>query len=78
MPQPAGSLYSVLIRDDGKYIPDARAYLSENILIMDIGFGTFDFYGVKNSVVACKESVDKTGMHEVMQHASWDPDPLSL
>jgi len=70
MPQPAGSLYSVLIRDDGKYIPDARAYLSENILIMDIGFGTFDFYGVKNSVVACKESVDKTGMHEVMQHAS--------
>lgn len=70
MPQPAGALYSVLIRDDGKYIPEAKKYLRENILIMDIGFGTFDFYGIKNTVVVCKESLGNTGMRKVMQQTS--------
>lgn len=70
MPQPAGSLYSVLIQNDGKYINDAKAYLYENILVMDIGFGTFDFYGLKNRVVECKESIDEIGMREVMLHTS--------
>ena len=48
MPQPSGSLYSALIRQDGTYMPDAKRILFSNILVMDIGFGTFDYFGIKS------------------------------
>lgn len=70
MPQPAGSLYSVVIQSDGKYTQDAKKYLLGNTLVMDVGFGTYDFYGLKNRTVACKESINQIGMHEIMKHTS--------
>ena len=66
MPQPAGALYSVLIKNNGTYTNDARTMLSGNVLIMDVGFGTFDFYGIKNRSIVCKESIDQIGMREVL------------
>lgn len=48
MPQPAGALYSFLITSEGRYIPNAKNYMMSNLLVMDIGFGTFDFYGLKS------------------------------
>lgn len=70
MAQPAGTLYNALIQPDGKYTPNARQMLFSNILILDIGFGTFDFYGIKNRTVACRESIDEIGMKQVMKETS--------
>lgn len=66
MPQPAGSLYSVLINNKGAYMPGARDILFGNCLVIDIGFGTFDFYGIKGRAIACKESTDEMGMRQVL------------
>lgn len=70
MPQPAGSLYSTLIKDDGVYVPNAKSFLFGNTLVMDIGFGTFDFYGIKSRSIACKESKDEIGMRQVLKRTS--------
>lgn len=70
MPQPAGSLYSVVIGNDGKYVQNARDFLYGNTLVLDAGFGTFDFYGLKNRTIACKESIDEIGMYEILKHTS--------
>lgn len=70
MPQPTGALYSVLIKNDGKYVDDAKKMLCSNILVMDIGFGTFDFFGIKNRSTVCKESIDEIGMREVLANTS--------
>lgn len=65
LPQPAGALYSVLINSDGTYTSDARSLLTSNVLVMDVGFGTFDFFGIQNRTISCKESSDELGMREV-------------
>ena len=70
MSQPAGALYSVLIKNDGQYVPDAKKLLCSNLLVLDIGFGTFDFYGIKNRSIVCKESIDEIGMREVLSHTT--------
>ncbi len=66
MPQPSGSLYSSVIKPDGKYTDNAKAMLSSNVLVLDAGFGTFDFYGLLNRSVKCKESTDELGMRQVL------------
>lgn len=70
IPQPAGSLYSILIKNDGNYVDNAKEILCDNILVMDIGFGTFDWYGLKNRTVSCKESTDEYGMLQVLSSVS--------
>lgn len=70
MPQPAGGLYSALIRNDGTYIPDAKKILSDSVLVMDIGFGTFDFYGIRNRTLVCTDTVSETAMRAVMSDVS--------
>lgn len=70
MPQPAGSLYSALICSNGNYAADAKEFLFSNTLVMDIGFGTFDFYGIKSRAIACRESIDDIGMREVLRRTS--------
>lgn len=69
MDQPAGALYSVLIKNDGKYVPDAKQILTSNVLVLDIGFGTFDFYGFIGREIACRESIDSIGMREVLSES---------
>nr|WP_317428890.1 ParM/StbA family protein [uncultured Blautia sp.] len=70
MPQPSGSLYSALIRQDGTYTPDAKRILFSNTLVMDIGFGTFDYFGIKKQKAVCKESIDDVGMKQVLKETS--------
>lgn len=70
MPQPSGSLYSVLIRPDGKYVENAKKMLSSNVLVIDAGFGTFDFFGIMNREIKCKESTDELGMRQVLSRTS--------
>ena len=68
--QPAGTFYSILIDENGKYIPDARLVMSKNILIVDAGFGTFDPYGILNRKIYLKESLPDLGMKKVLQEAA--------
>lgn len=70
MPQPAGALYSALISNNGEYIADARKYLFGKTLVADFGFGTADFYGIKNRQLTCCESVANTGCGEIMKRVS--------
>lgn len=69
MEQPKGALFSALTMDDGNETPDALNVLINNVLVMDIGFGTFDFYGLIGRSVACSESIDTIGMREVLTEA---------
>lgn len=70
MAQPMGALYSVMARNDGTYTKDSAMMLKHNVLVMDIGFGTGDFYGIKDRIVECKDSINDIGMHEVLAKAS--------
>ena len=66
--QPTGTLYSTLIKNDGKYVDDAKDILCSNVLVWDIGFLTGDLYGLRNREVACKESTDQIGMKMVLDN----------
>ena len=66
MAQPMGALYSVITRNDGTFVPNAMAMLKGSVMVMDSGFGTFDFYGIKERHVDCQDSVNDISMHEVL------------
>lgn len=70
MPQPAGSYYSTIIRSNGEYMPDAKQFLYENVLVIDIGAGTGDIYGIKSRTIVSKESINNIGMREVFKRTS--------
>ena len=70
MSQPAGTLNSIMVSDDGSFRENARQFMAGNILIADAGFGTFDPYGVINRKVALQESIDNLGMKRILEKAS--------
>ena len=70
MPQPAGTLYSVVIDENGHSLPDAREFFSKNILVADVGFGTFDPYGLINRKIVLKESFSNIGMRRILAETS--------
>ena len=70
MPQPAGTLYSVVVDENGHNLPDAKAFFSKNILIADVGFGTFDPYGLINRKLVLKESLSNIGMRRILAETS--------
>lgn len=70
MSQPAGTLNSIMVSDDGAFRENARQFMAGNILIADAGFGTFDPYGVINRKVALQESIDNLGMKRILEKAS--------
>ena len=51
-------------------MPDAKDFLFNNVLVLDIGAGTGDIYGIKSRTIVCKESVDNIGMRAVLKHTS--------
>ena len=53
------------MQNNGNDVPNAKEILCSNTLVMDIGFGTFDFFGIKNRVIDCKDSSDECGMRKV-------------
>lgn len=70
IPQPSGGLYSAIMQKDGHYAPIARDILYKNTLVVDIGFGTADFYGYKSRAIVYTESIDDIGMKEIMKAVS--------
>ena len=67
MAQPAGSMTSAFVKNNGEYIGDVMQYLTKNTLVLDIGFKTLDFYGFKNRIEDCVSSEDNKGMYEVLK-----------
>ncbi len=80
MPQPLGTFYSVMTNNDGKLsegksdgsVPSSKELLYKNVLVMDIGFGTFDFYATKNRTAETDKKVSKNdvGMKAVLAEVS--------
>lgn len=68
--QPMGALYSAMTKSDGTYTQNAMRMLKSNVLVMDIGFGTGDFYGIRDRMVECCDSINDIGMHEVLRRVS--------
>ena len=65
--QPAGTLYSTLIKNDGKFVENAKEILLGNVLVWDIGFLTGDLFGLKGRNKECQESSVDVGMSQVLQ-----------
>jgi len=73
MPQPMGSMISVSVGSDGRPVPDARKYLSSNVVILDPGFGTLDDYEVVKGTIQGKgETSPELGMREVLTRTCKD------
>ena len=70
MSQPAGTLSSLLFDDNGEEREGAKKFASGNILIADIGFGTFDPYGIVNRERVLEESINNLGMKRVLEVAA--------
>lgn len=70
MPQPAGTLYSVVVDENGHNLPDTKEFFLKNILIADVGFGTFDPYGLINRKLVLKESLSNIGMRRILAETS--------
>ena len=65
MEQPKGALYSAIIHNNGMFTRDAMGMLKGSVMVMDAGFLTFDFYGIRDRRVECHESLDNIGMYQV-------------
>ena len=70
MSQPAGTLNSILFNDEGERRDEAKELMAENIIIADIGFGTFDPYGIINRKKVLEESINNLGMKRVLETAA--------
>lgn len=65
--QPKGTMASINIGNNGKYIPDAPKYMTGNLLVCDIGYNTMDIFGFKGHKLTVKESWNTYGMRAVLQ-----------
>ncbi len=77
MKQPQGALYSVIVRNDGDRVrstdpdmPYAKRLLCGRTIVLDAGFGTFDFYGIQERRDVLHPSLDDIGMKAVLQKTS--------
>ena len=70
MPQPMGSLYSAVINDSSKPLPDAGELFHSGILGFDPGFGTVDTFVIRGGTVQSYDSFDNLGMKAVYKRLS--------
>lgn len=67
IPQPMGTLFSIVTDKDAGLTEDAKKILSSDTLIFDGGFGTLDIYKIKNSLIdedAC-DTFDDLSMKKI-------------
>ncbi len=70
MSQPKGTLFSICVRKDGTFHPDAEKYLTSSVLVFDPGFGTLDLFPIVSGTVGHGETYSDLGMKRVMQETS--------
>ena len=67
MEQPMGTLMSISIDSDHKFIKEAGNYLNSSILILDGGHGTWDTFEIANNRVVAKKTFDEFSMRRVLE-----------
>ena len=70
MSQPKGTLLSVCIDKNGHFLPEAKEYLSSNVLVFDPGFGTLDLFSISSGAVGPGETYADLGMKRVLQETA--------
>lgn len=70
IPQPKGSLFSVCIDRTGRFLPQAKDYLTSSTVVLDIGFGTFDTIPIRNGMVENGETYSDLGMRRILQETT--------
>lgn len=70
IPQPVGTLYSVIMGKDGTRIPGWVSYFQDNSIIFDGGFKTLDIYTIRGRQKAASISYSEYGMLEVLTRTS--------
>lgn len=68
--QPMGTLYSVSINNERKFIPESQDYLGKNLIVFDPGFGTFDLFFIKSHRVTDSQTFSDLGMKQVFQETA--------
>lgn len=67
MAQPMGTLFSVMVGNEGVPVPGMSKLLKKNVLVFDAGFGTLDLFPVRGGHLEQNFSNPKLGMRRVMQ-----------
>lgn len=70
MPQPMGTLLSLVTSESGQLIPDFSKYLASKMLIIDPGFGTTDCITMRGQNVSETKTYTDFSMREVLQRTS--------
>lgn len=66
MKQPMGSLFSVSIGENRRFVKEASSYFNGNVIVFDPGFVTLDIYPIQHNQVMPAETNDKLGMKQVL------------
>ena len=69
MPQPMGTLASISTDRNGGPLPEAKKYMSSNLLVVDPGFGTLDTFCIESHYPSSAKTWNNLGMLRVMQEA---------
>lgn len=67
MEQPKGTLLASAYDKNGDLLPNAKAVLSSNTIIYDIGFGTEDIYAIRSGMNNGRQTYNDTGMRAVFE-----------
>jgi len=68
--QPMGTLLSIATLFNGMLSTDAEKYFKSKLLVFDPGFGTADYFPIKNSRPAESQTFDNLGMKQVLYDVS--------
>lgn len=70
MAQPMGTLISIATDNNGRALPEAKSYLSSNLIIVDPGFGTLDTFEISNHHIRTSKTWNDLGMLRVFQETA--------
>ncbi len=68
--QPRGTLFSVIMDNNGDFTDDYEDFIQSSVLILDPGFGTFDIFAMRIGSVAKGETFADLGMRRVLSETS--------
>ena len=70
MSQPMGTLFSVASDQSGAFTKETQNYFKSKLLVFDPGFGTSDYFPIKNNMPGESQTFDNLGMKQVLVETS--------
>lgn len=68
MDQPMGTLMSIAIGNDHKFVKDAPNYFNKNVIIFDGGHGTLDVFAIRNNKVDDRQTLPDCSMKQIIEN----------